>query len=85
MPHLEGVEEARHYVAEAIKDLDVEQIAMLLDGEGLKDNIECLDEEDDDGDENIHPDFEFCVAGDGEFQDADHPVAKETGGDVSTK
>ena len=80
MPHLEGVEEARHYVAEAIKDLDVEQIAMLLDGEGLKDNIECLDEEDDDGDENIHPDFEFCVAGDGEFQDAAHPVAKETGG-----
>ena len=46
---MEGVEEARHYVAEAIKDLDVEQIAMLLDGEGLKDNIECLDEEDDDG------------------------------------
>ena len=68
MPHLEGVEEARHYVAEALKELDVDQIAALMDGEGLKDNLECL-EEGADGVEDIHPDFEFSVANDGEFQD----------------
>ena len=79
LPHLEGVEEARHYVAEVIKNLDVEQVASMLDGEGLKDNMECLEEVEEDGEEEIHPDYEFCVANDGEFQTDPDPRAKQAG------
>ena len=79
LPHLEGVEEARHYVAEVIKNLDDEQIATMLDSEGLKDNMECLEEVEEDGIKDIHPDYEFCVANDGEFQSDPDPRAKQAG------
>ena len=68
MPHLESVEEARHYVAEAVKELDLTHIGETLDAETLKDNLEVLDEIDEHGLED-HPDYEHCIPGDGEFQE----------------
>ena len=68
MPHLESVEEARHYVAEAVKELDLTHVGETLDAEALKDNLEVLDEIDEHGVED-HPDYEHCIPGDGEFQE----------------
>merc|ERR1712095_35722 len=56
MPHLESVEEARHYVAETVKELDLTHVG------------EILDEIDQHGVED-HPDYEHCVPGEGEFQE----------------
>ena len=68
MPHLESVLEARHYVAETIKDLDLEQVGENLNAETLKDNLEILEEIEEHGEEE-HPDFEHCIPGDGEFEE----------------
>ena len=54
MPYLEGVEEARFYVQEAMKEEERSNhpIGDELDAEQEKEINECLEE-----DENIHPDF----------------------------
>ena len=64
MPHIECIEEARHYVAETVKELDLELAG--LDAEGLKDNLEIIEENEEHGEE-AHPDYEHCMPGDDEF------------------
>ena len=52
MEHLENVEEARYYVEEATKELNLEEIGATLDAAKEQVNAECIEE-----DEEIHPDF----------------------------
>ena len=52
MEHLEDVEEARYYVEEAQKKLDLEEIGKKLDAAKEQDNAECQNEE-----EQLHPDY----------------------------
>ena len=53
LPYAQGVEEARHYVDQAMKNEDVQQnIGNLLDTELEQDLLECQAEE-----EVLHPDF----------------------------
>ena len=66
MPHIECVEEARHYVAETVKELDMDLAGLTLDTEGLKENLEILEEIEEDGEE-VHPDYEHCIPADEEF------------------
>ena len=66
MPHIECVEEARHYVAETVKELDMDLAGTTLDTEGLKENLEILEEIEEDGEE-VHPDYEHCIPADEEF------------------
>ena len=44
MEHLEGVEEARYYVEQIKKELDLNEIAQRLDPTLEQDNAECDDE-----------------------------------------
>ena len=62
MPYLEGVEEARFYVEEAQKQLELEETAAALDPQGCQDNEECQEIG-----EEPHPDFEHCQPAVGEF------------------
>jgi hypothetical protein len=54
MPFAQGVEEARHYVQEAMKDQveSTDNIGDVLDAEQEQEIVECQDNE-----EHIHPDF----------------------------
>ena len=52
MEHLYDVEEARHYVEEADKKLDLTDIGETLDATGEQENYECKDEA-----EELHPDY----------------------------
>ena len=52
MEHLESVEEARHYVEEVKKTLDLKNIGISLDAAGEHENAECQEET-----EEIHPDY----------------------------
>ena len=52
MEHLEGVEEARYYVEQAKKELDLTEIAQTLDPTLEQENADCDDEE-----TVEHPDF----------------------------
>ena len=52
MEHLEGVEEARYYVEQIKKELDLTEIAEKLDPAFEQDNADCDDEV-----ETEHPDF----------------------------
>ena len=76
MPHIESVEEARHYVAETVKELDMDLAGTTLDTEGLKENLELLDEIEENGEE-VHPDYEHCIPGDEEFTE-DPGIQRET-------
>ena len=63
MEFLEGVEEARYYVAQAQKELDLQETEERLDAMGVQDNDECEEEEE----EEEHPDYQHCIPGEGEF------------------
>ena len=52
MEHLEGVEEARYYVEQVNKEIDLTKIGDKLDPELEQDNADCEEEADED-----HPDF----------------------------
>ena len=52
MEHLHDVEEARHYVEEANKKLDLTKIRMTLDAAKEQENADCEEEE-----EELHPDY----------------------------
>ena len=52
MEHLESVEEARHYVQEVKKNLDLTNIGISLDAAAEQENAECQEEI-----EEIHPDY----------------------------
>ena len=52
MEHLESVEEARHYVEEATKKLDLKQIGVSLDAAAEQANAESKEEI-----EEVHPDY----------------------------
>ena len=69
MPYLEGVEEARFYVEEAQKKLDLEETGIAMDPQGCLDNEECKDL----GEEQ-HPDYEHCVPTAGEFDQTEDSV-----------
>merc|ERR1711940_302677 len=76
MPHIESVEGARHYVAETVKELDMDLAGTALDAEGLKDNLEILEEIEENGEE-VHPDYEHCIPEDDEFTE-DPGIQRET-------
>ena len=69
MEYLNEIQEARHYVEEAHKELDIaevnDEIGALMDPEGELDNKECLEEV-----EEEHPDYQFCFP-DEEFTEKD--------------
>ena len=69
MEYLDEIKEARHYVEEAHKELDLaevnEEIGALMDPEGELDNKECQEEEDEE-----HPDYQFCFPDD-DFSEKD--------------
>ena len=69
MPYLEGVEEARFYVDEVQKKLDLEETAIEMDPQGCLDNAECeeLGQEE-------HPDYEHCQPVAGEFDQPEDSV-----------
>ena len=67
MEFLEGVQEARYYVAQAQKELDLQETEEQLDAMGIQDNEDCDEHEEED-----HPDYQHCVAEDGEFGNADN-------------
>ena len=46
MEFLEGVEEARYYVAQAQKELDLQETEERLDAMGVQDNDDCDEEGD---------------------------------------
>ena len=52
MEHLESVEEARHYVEEVTKKLDLKKIGVTLDAAAEQENAECKEEV-----EEVHPDY----------------------------
>ena len=52
LEHLHDVEEARHYVEEANKKLDLTKIRMTLDAANEQENADCEEEE-----EELHPDY----------------------------
>ena len=52
MEHLESVEEARHYVEEVTKKLDLQNIGSVLDAATEQANAECQEEV-----EELHPDY----------------------------
>ena len=52
MEHLESVEEARYYVEEATKELNLEEIGTTCDAAKEQVNAECLEEV-----EELHPDY----------------------------
>ena len=58
MEHLEGVEEARYYVEQIKKELDLTEIAEKLDPALEQDNADCDDEV-----ETEHPDFSHIDPG----------------------
>ena len=69
MEFLEGVQEARYYVEQAKKELDLEETEERLDAMGVQDNEDC-----DELGEQEHPDYQHCVAGDGEFGEDQAPA-----------
>ena len=52
MEHLHDVEEARYYVEEANKKLDLSEIGITLDAAAEQENAECNEEI-----EEVHPDY----------------------------
>ena len=66
MPYLDSVEEARFYVDEALKKLDLEETGIAMDPQGCLDNAECEEL----GQEQ-HPEYEHCQPGAGEFDQTD--------------
>ena len=70
MPYLEDVEEARFYVEEAQKKLDLEETANAMDPQGCLDNAECKEL----GEEQ-HPDYEHCQPAAGEFDQPEDSVS----------
>ena len=52
MEHLHDVEEARYYVEEANKKLDLSEIGITLDAAAEQENAECNEEI-----EELHPDY----------------------------
>ena len=57
MEHLEDVEEARHYVNEANKKIDLQEIAGQLDPENEQINADL------EGEDEVHPDFQHLDPG----------------------
>ena len=58
MEFLESVTEARYFVEEANKELDLEGITEEMDPQGHQDNQECNDEE-----LEVHPEYSSCHPG----------------------
>ena len=58
MEFLESVTEARYFVEEANKELDLEGIMEEMDPQGHQDNQECNDEE-----LEVHPEYSSCHPG----------------------
>ena len=58
MEHLEGVEEARYYVEQVKKEIDLSEISNKLDPELEQDNADCDEEV-----ETEHPDFSHIDPG----------------------
>ena len=52
MEHLQSVEEARHYVDEVTKKIDLKDIGISLDAAAEQSNAECQEEI-----EELHPDY----------------------------
>ena len=52
MEHLESVEEARHYVEEVTKKLDIKNVGIQLDSMMEQSNADCQDDS-----EELHPDY----------------------------
>ena len=69
MPYLDDVEEARYYVEEVQKKLDLEETGIAMDPQGCLDNAECEEL----GQEQ-HPDYEHCQPAAGEFDQTEDSV-----------
>ena len=66
MEHLESVEEARHYVEEVTKKLNLKEIGVSLDTAAEMSNAECREEL-----EELHPDYEHLDTDNVEELEAD--------------